>query len=154
MRITRHHELLNLPNTVYLRINKVPWHNYSDHVTKLSVRKLRNEPHSCSFTTSAAVSVELKELIWCWSDDNWSDVLSADASHPMLSFWCCWCAADRTLTVSVYKLWSPYGIGKAIIFLSCSFFFLSISLSSFFFPRLFSAVADWTSTIFPHMVWP
>jgi len=29
------------------------------------------------------------------------------------------------------------------------FFFLSI-----FFPRLFSAVADWMSTILPHMVWP
>ena len=27
-------------------------------------------------------------------------------------------------------------------------------LSSFFFPRLISAVADWMSAIFPHMVWP
>jgi len=26
--------------------------------------------------------------------------------------------------------------------------------SSFFFPRLFSAVADWMSTILPHTVWP
>ena len=38
----------------------------------------------------------------------------------------------------------PYGI-----FLSCGFFCL---LS--FFPRLISAVADWMSTILPHMVWP
>jgi len=26
--------------------------------------------------------------------------------------------------------------------------------SSFFFPRLFSAVGDWLSAILPHMVWP
>jgi len=36
-----------------------------------------------------------------------------------------------------------------IIFLPCGFFFY---LS--FFPRLISAVADWMSTILPHMVWP
>ena len=40
--------------------------------------------------------------------------------------------------------------GQAIIFLSCSFFFF---LSSFF-PRIFSAVRDWMSTILPHMMWP
>jgi len=33
-----------------------------------------------------------------------------------------------------------------IIFCSCGFFF--------FFPRLFSAVADWMSIILPHMMWP
>jgi len=27
-------------------------------------------------------------------------------------------------------------------------------LSVFFFPCLFSAIADWMSTILPHMVWP
>jgi len=32
-------------------------------------------------------------------------------------------------------------------------FLLSFNLSSFF-PRLFSAVADWMSTILLHMVWP
>ena len=44
-------------------------------------------------------------------------------------------------------LWSPYGIGQTIIFSSCRLFV-------FFFPRLISAVADWMSTILPHMVWP
>ena len=39
-------------------------------------------------------------------------------------------------------LWSPYVIGQTIIFSSC--FFL---LSSSFFPRLISAVADWMFTI-------
>jgi len=29
-----------------------------------------------------------------------------------------------------------------------------VSSSSFFYPRLFSAVAEWMSTILPHMVWP
>jgi len=35
----------------------------------------------------------------------------------------------------------------ALLFLSSFFFIL-------FFPRLFSAVGDWTSTILLHMVWP
>jgi len=32
--------------------------------------------------------------------------------------------------------------------------FLLLLLSSSFFPRLISAVADWMSAILPHMVWP
>jgi len=40
---------------------------------------------------------------------------------------------------------------QAIIFLSCGFFYLI--LSSIFFPRLFSAVADWMSTILPYVLW-
>ena len=43
-----------------------------------------------------------------------------------------------------------YAIGQAIIFLPCAFYLSS----SFFFPRLISAVTDWMSTILPHMVWP
>jgi len=35
-----------------------------------------------------------------------------------------------------------------------SFFLLLLLLSSFFIPRLISAVADSVSAIFPHMVWP
>ena len=49
-------------------------------------------------------------------------------------------------------LWPPYVIGQAIVLLSCGFFFFY--LSNFFFPHLFSAVADWMSTILPHIVWP
>ena len=48
-------------------------------------------------------------------------------------------------------LWPPCVAGADIIFLPCGYFFLS---SSFFFPRLISAVADWMSTILLHMVWP
>ena len=33
-------------------------------------------------------------------------------------------------------------------------FALWFLLSSFLFPRLISTVADWMSTILPHMVWP
>jgi len=47
---------------------------------------------------------------------------------------------------SVLLLWTPYRLGQAVIFLPCDFFFY---LS--FFPGLFSAVADWMSTILPHM---
>ena len=43
-----------------------------------------------------------------------------------------------------------YITGQAIIFLACGFLLL---LSSCF-PHLISAVADWMSTILPHMVWP
>jgi len=53
--------------------------------------------------------------------------------------------------IFVLYLWPPYGIGQAIIFLPCGFFFY---LFIFFFPRLFLAVADWMSTILPHKVWP
>ena len=44
----------------------------------------------------------------------------------------------------------PYVIGQAIIFLPCGLFLSS----SFFFPRLISAAADWMSTILPHMLLP
>ena len=46
--------------------------------------------------------------------------------------------------------WLPCIADADIIFSSCCFFYLSSS----FFPRLISAVADWMSTILPHMVWP
>jgi len=46
-------------------------------------------------------------------------------------------------------LWPPCVADADIIFLPCSLFYL---LS--FFHRLISAVADWMSTILPHMVWP
>jgi len=58
--------------------------------------------------------------------------------------------AKTVLFWSCYFLWSPYAIGQTIIFLPCGFFFFFLS----FLPRLISAVADWMSAIFPHMVWP
>jgi len=47
-------------------------------------------------------------------------------------------------------LWSPYVIGQTIYIFILSF----VPLSSFFLPRLISAVGDWMSAILPHMVWP
>ena len=55
---------------------------------------------------------------------------------------------------SVLFLWSPYGIEQTIIFSCCSLFFLLLSSSFSFFPRLISAAADWMSAILPHVVWP
>jgi len=50
--------------------------------------------------------------------------------------------------VVVVNLWPPCIAGCGhIYFRPVSFFLL-------FFPRLISAVADWMSTILPHMVWP
>jgi len=70
-------------------------------------------------------------------------------SETMLKCLFLWCNAFQ-LATSVHSahasfLWSPYGIGQTIIFSVCS--------SSFFFPRLISAAADWMSAILPHMVW-
>jgi len=50
--------------------------------------------------------------------------------------------ADATFLPNYFDqlLWSPNR--QAIIFCSCGFFVLSL-----FYPRLFSAVADWMSTI-------
>jgi len=42
-------------------------------------------------------------------------------------------------------LWPPCVADADIIFLRCGFFL--------FIPRLISAIADWMSTILPHMVW-
>jgi len=61
------------------------------------------------------------------------------------------------LVVMRLLLWSPYVIGQTIklIFLPCDFYLSSCFLFLLsFFPRLISAVGDWMSTIFPHMVWP
>jgi len=56
------------------------------------------------------------------------------------------CSAKRRL------LWPPCVADTDIIFLPCGFF-LYIFLF-YLFPRLISAVADWMSTILPHMMWP
>jgi len=49
------------------------------------------------------------------------------------------------------SLWPPCVADVDIIFLP---WFLSSFFYLFFIPRLISAVADWMSTIFLHMVWP
>jgi len=56
----------------------------------------------------------------------------------------------RTSRTSIIMA-APYGIGQAIIFLPCGFHLLSFF---FFFPRVFSAVGDWMSTILLHIMWP
>jgi len=83
-------------------------------------------------------------------------------------------SVSKILHCMSFFLWSLYGIGQTIIFLSCGFFlpsfFLSygcpteygrplyfcpvVSIFFLFFPRLISAVADWMSTILRHMMWP
>ena len=57
------------------------------------------------------------------------------------------CGNDFSTVLFMAVLWNTAG---HYIFVKS---FL-LSSSSFFFPRLFSAVADWMSTILPHMVWP
>ena len=58
-----------------------------------------------------------------------------------------------TVWVKLYHLtllWPPYEVGRPLYFCPVVSFFPSSS----FFPRLISAVADWMTTILPHMVWP
>jgi len=55
-----------------------------------------------------------------------------------------------TTMLFIAALWNRAGHYIFILWFLLSFFFLSF----FFFPRLISAVADWMSTILPHMVWP
>jgi len=43
---------------------------------------------------------------------------------------------------------------RETIYIFMLWFVLLLLLSSFFFPRLISAAADWMSAILPHMVWP
>jgi len=50
----------------------------------------------------------------------------------------------------LFLLWPPCVADADIIFLPCGYYLLL----SFFFPRLISAIADWMSAIFRHMVWP
>jgi len=45
-------------------------------------------------------------------------------------------------------LWPPCVADADIIFLPCGFCYL------LFFPRLISVVAEWMSTVLPHMMWP
>jgi len=52
--------------------------------------------------------------------------------------------ATEVLLLSLLLLWLPYGIGQAIIFSSCGYFFLSFFF--LLFPRLILAVRDWMST--------
>jgi len=71
---------------------------------------------SCSLTPSAT---------------NWVSLLGTDTVNLFVGELT---NDDVTRWVDEYFLWSPYGIGKAIIFSCCGFYFLSI-----FFPRLISA---------------
>jgi len=84
--------------------------------------------------------VILTLLFWCTDlvIDNAAVVISSSLIYSSSDFF-----------FIPYYLWLPCVADSDIIFLSC--FFLS---SSCFFPRLISVVADWISTILPHMVWP
>ena len=58
----------------------------------------------------------------------------------------------RFVMAALWNRAPPYGIGQAIIFLPCGLYLLLLSF--FFFPRLFSAVGNWMSTILLRVVWP
>ena len=60
------------------------------------------------------------------------------------------------VSIFLLSLWPPVVMGRPLCcthVVSSFFFFLSLSFFLLF-PSLFSAVADWMSTILPHMMWP
>ena len=61
------------------------------------------------------------------------------------------CNREAIIFLSYGFLWPPCVADADIIFSSCFYLSLFLSIS---FPRLISAVADWMSTILAHMVWP
>jgi len=65
------------------------------------------------------------------------------------------CMADADIIFSFCSLFMAALWNRAGHYIFALWFLLSfIFLSFFFFPRLISAVAEWMSTILPHMVWP
>jgi len=81
---------------------------------------------------------------------------------PGENFWTLWCkgrlteadtdhpAGHHSIRTNQCPPPPSRPIWQAIIFSSCRFY---LSSFFFFFPRLFSAVEDWMSTILPHMMW-
>jgi len=61
--------------------------------------------------------------------------------------------SERVFAFSAFCLWPPCVSTADITFCHDVVSFIFCLLSSFF-PRVFSAVADWMSTILPRMVWP
>ena len=77
-------------------------------------------------------------LIVTWSSSGIFSLCWVECRTLMVTF---------TLTLDMAALWNRAGHYIFILSFLLSFFFLS------FFPRLISAIADWMSTILPHMVW-
>jgi len=91
----------------------------------------------CSNNVSNLYRFPTSEILQLYSVCTWTIMASFDRPHDLL-------------LVFRPNLWPLYVIGQAIYIFILSF----VLFSFFFFPRLFSAFADWMSTILAHMVWP
>jgi len=96
----------------------------------------------CKVSDAAASECKMTGMLWWCQRRVVSDVQPSLPYNAVRYF--SWFTNVSSL------LWPPYGIGQAIIFLPCGFFYLLLS----FFPCLISAATDWISTILPHMMWP
>ena len=87
--------------------------------------------------------------------------------HEILPLQCCDCVSVlmhfvlpqcKSNLYMIRLLWTPLVMGMPLCFraYSCGLWFLLLLLLHLLllFPRLFSAVGDWMSTILPHMMWP
>ena len=122
----------------------------------ISMEELSNPSHARMFSLQKIVEISYYNMgrirlqwsrIWQVIGEHFNKVCTRfhSISGVNVQYYCAVCK----LSIS---LWLPYGIGQAIIFLPCGFFFYLLLLLSFF-PRLISAVADWMSAILAHMVW-
>jgi len=92
-----------------------------------------------NFGTLAA---EILSSVWGTPGNfNWFRVL-APLLHGI-------CSAGRPSRWALAHILVMVALCNRAVHYICALWFLS----SFFFPRLISAVADWMSTILPHMVW-
>ena len=107
-----------------------------------SVTRMNHASQSCPLHLCQQIPQCCHCLMECPQAEWVSDQTLSDVVVMMPWIWSC----SRVQLL----LWPSYGIGQAIRFLFCGFFFLSV----FFFPCLFSDVTDWMSTILPHIMWP
>jgi len=92
--------------------------------------------------SASALFIPACKLISCLTNHFYRRLLSSATTDFM--DWC----SDRTFSANYGR---PVEYGRPLYF---ALWFLLLLLSSSFFPRLISAVADWKSAILPHMVWP
>ena len=77
-----------------------------------------------------------------------------NALSPGKGVWQCTARANMLSTIALFCVFERFVMVALCNRADHYIFILFLSSSSFFFPRLISAVGDWMFTILWHMVWP
>jgi len=112
---------------------------------------------NCTSSRSLKLQSNMSKTVSDSYDDGFNR--SPIGNHPQATDWQSkehWGDTRSNLTyLLLLLLWPPCVADADIIFLPCALWFLlSSSIFFYLFSRLISAVAEWMSTILPHMVWP